>query len=460
MDKETTTPKQDIVRRDWTQGSIIHNFLSLSFPLVINSIVHLAGPLVPMIWVGRIGSASVAGLGVANSLAVLLTVSGMTGITIGTRVIVARFSGAGAAEEANHVARQAFFVITIYSILVALIGTLFSRPILSLYGLAPDVVEEGVTYMRIQSAGAIIITSRYLAEGIMQSSGDTVTPMKIAILFRGFHVVLCPFLVLGWWIFPRLGVGGAAISDVLSHGLGLILSLWVLFTGRTRLRLTFSGFRLDPGIMWRIVKIGIPASVMSIQKNLGQLTLAGFMAPFGTLAIAAHNIVFRIESIISNPTTGAGTAAGVLVGQNLGAGQPQRAEKSGWLSLGLVEGFTIACSIIILFFAPNIVRIFTPESGLIELASDFLRIAVAGYMIMGFDFVLQQCIAGAGDTIPPMAVSLIGLWLVQIPLAYFLPHWLNIGVYGVRWAIVSGTIVIAIIYTTYFKIGRWKLKKI
>jgi putative MATE family efflux protein len=448
------------IGRDWTTGSIVKNFLSLSFPLVINYIVHLAGPLVPMIWVGRIGAASVAGLGVANSLAAMLSVSGMTGITIGTRALVSRYSGASDAQTANHVARQAFFVIFIYSAIVTTMGLVFSRRILSLYGLSPEVVEEGVKYMRIQSAGVVIVASRYLAEGIMQSSGDTVTPMKIAIFFRGFHVVLCPFLVLGWWIFPRLGVAGAAISDVLSHGLGLILALWILFSGRTRLKFTLSGIKIDPGIMWRIVRVGIPASVMGIQKNLGQLTLAGFMAPFGTLAVAAHSIVSRIEMILSGPSTGAGTAAGVLVGHNLGAGKPQQAEKSGWLSLGLVECFAVICSVVILFYPSGVSRIFTTDSGVIELASIYLKIAAAGFMIIGFDYVLQQSIAGAGDTLPPMIVSLIGLWLIQVPLSYFLPRWFDIGVYGVRWAMVLGTVVNATIYAIYFKVGKWKHKKV
>jgi len=294
----------------------------------------------------------------------------------------------------------------------------------------------------------------------MQASGDAMTPMKISIQVRLFHVVLCPFLIFGWWIFPRLGVSGAAITNVVSQSLGTAIALRFLFTGQTRLRLTLRNFRLDLPIIWRIVKIGIPASVMSIQQSFGQFALMYFIVSYGTLAVAAHTLVQRIEMMLFMPCMGLGQAAGVLAGQNLGSEQPERAEKSGWLATGLVTGFMLICSVAILLWSRGIIGIFNAEPNLVEITSEFLKIAIVGYLVLGLIIVLMQCLSGVGDTLPPMVFSLVILWVVQLPLAYFLPRVTDLGIYGVRWAMVSGMLVGAVAFTSYFRMGRWKRKQV
>ncbi len=212
--------------------------------------------------------------------------------------------------------------------------------------------------------------------------------------------------------------------------------------------------------MWRMVKIGIPASVSGIQRSLGNLALMWLITPFGTLAVAAHSLCQRIEGLLFMPSLGLGMASGVLVGQNLGAGQPERAEKSGWLATGLVTCIMVAGSVAILLWAESIIRIFTPEPSLVEIASTFLRIAAAGYLMIGFNIVLMNSISSAGDTLPPMIISLTMIWLFQLPLAYFLPKITNLDVLGVRWAIVIGLFIACVAFITYFKLGRWKRKKV
>jgi Na+-driven multidrug efflux pump len=160
------------------------------------------------------------------------------------------------------------------------------------------------------------------------------------------------------------------------------------------------------------------------------------------------------------PAWGLGMAAGVLVGQNLGAQQPARAERSGWLAAAIVEGFIVICSTAILIWAEAFVHIFSSNPGVVSIGATFLRIATAGYIVMGLTAVLQQCISGSGDTIPPMLVSIATMWLIQLPLAYFLSHFTSLQVYGVRWAIVGGTVINTIAYTIYFRLGRWKRKMV
>jgi len=445
--------------RDWTKGNIFRNLWALSWPIIIGSGLNILGPTIDMIWVGKLGTASIAGVGIAG-MVVMLLMMGRMGVNMGMRAMVARFVGAGDAEGANLVAQQAFVISGTYSIVMAAVGIFLAEPILSLFGVEADVVAEGAAYMRIMFIGTAAMSFRVMTQGIMQASGDVMTPMRISILFRFVHIALCPFLIFGWWIFPRLGVSGAAMTNIVSQSLGTALGLWILFSGRTRLRLTLRNFRLDPSIIWRIVKIGIPASIMGMQRSLGNLVVMWLMTPFGTLAVAAHTLGQRVERFLFMPGMGLGMGAGVLAGQNLGASQPERAERGGWLAAGLVAGFMLIASVAILLWPESIVRIFSPEPDLAEITSTFLRIAAAGYLMMGFNAVFRHCLSGAGDTLSPMAISILMIWAVQMPLAVLLPQVTNLGVYGVRWAIVAGMVAGAIAYITYFRMGRWKRKKV
>jgi putative MATE family efflux protein len=446
-------------RRDYTRGSIARNLLSLSWPMIVGNSVNMIGPTIDMIWVGRLGPDAIAGVGVSG-IAVMLAQSGLMGLFQGLRSMVARFIGAGEEEKANHVAQQAIVLGVASSIVLALIGVFFAEGILQLVGVDPEVVAVSAGYLRIQFIGMTAMSFRMMAESIMQASGDSVTPMKIAVVFRILHVVLSPVLIFGLWVFPKFGVNGAAITNVFSQTLGTGLGFWILFKGNSRLKLSFKRFRIDPGTVWKVVRIGLPASVMGMQQNLGQFLLMFLVAPFGTLAVAAHTLNQRIEMFMFMPAWGVGMAAGVLSGQNLGARQPDRAEKSGWIGTALVEGFVILCSICILIWAETFVHVFSSDPELVAIGATFLRIAVAGYLVTGFIGVLQNCISGAGDTIVPMVVSLLAIWLVMLPLAFFLSKQTALGVYGIRWAIVASSVANAVCYTVYFRMGRWKRKEI
>jgi putative MATE family efflux protein len=445
--------------RDWSQGSILRNLLSLSWPMIIANGVNMIGPTIDMIWVGRLGSAAIAGVGVSG-IAVMLAQSGIGGLFMGMRAMVARFVGAGDEKQANYIAQQGIVIGAAASIVMAVIGIFLSEGILRLIGVQQEVIDEGTGYLRIQFVGMTAMSFRAMAEGVMQSSGDTTTPMKIAIVFRVIHVIVAPFLIFGLWIFPRMGVNGAALTNVVSQSAGTVLAFWFLMTGRSRLKLSFKGFRIDLAVIWRIVKIGIPATLMGMEQNLRGFIFIRFMAPFGTLAMAAHTLHQRVEMILFMPAFGFGMAAGVLAGQNLGAGQADRAERTGWIGAGILEGFMVAFALFLLIWAELPVRIFTSDPSLIAISATFLRIATASYIVAAAAAVFQQCISGAGDTFLPMVISVITGWLVQLPLAYFLPKVGDLGVYGIRWAMVIPSVLGAIAYVVYFRMGRWKLKKV
>jgi putative MATE family efflux protein len=322
------------------------------------------------------------------------------------------------------------------------------------------VVREGSSYLRVAAIGWIPLSFSLMSMAIMQASGDSVAPMKISLAFRLSQVALCPFFVFGWWVFPRLGVTGAALSQAITETGGMLTGLWILFSGRSRLHPSLTGFRLDGGVVWRMVKIGLPGLIMGVERNFGSMVLMWIMVPFGTLAVAGHSLIQRVEQIITMPGWGLGMGASVIIGQSLGARQPGRAERSGWLAAGIVEGFMLLCTLAVLLAAEYIIRIFSSDPSLVELGAGFLRVAAAGYAVMGFGTVLSNCISGSGDTIPTMVVSMVTMWVILLPLAWVLPKVTDLEVYGVRWAIVINIAVGAAAYVTYFRLGRWKRKRV
>ncbi|MFC1954882.1 MATE family efflux transporter [Chloroflexota bacterium] len=223
--------------RDWTKGSIIRNLLSLSWPMIINEALWSLGFIIDMIWVGKLGSAPIAAVGVAGII-VMVSMTAIFGLSVGARAMIARFVGADDASGANHVTQQAFVINGTIAIIVATTGFFFAEPILGLLGLKADVAAEGTAYLRIQFVGSVAMSFWVITESVMYASGDGINPMKITIAARLVHTVLTPFLVLGWWIFPRMGVSGAAMSNLIAFSAGMGLGLWFLFTRRTRLRLT------------------------------------------------------------------------------------------------------------------------------------------------------------------------------------------------------------------------------
>ncbi|MEK7353817.1 MAG: MATE family efflux transporter [Chloroflexota bacterium] len=447
------------LKKDWTKGSVGGNLWSLSWPIMITQSLVMIGPFVDQMWVGKLGAASVAGVGVSG-MVVQIVNSVTMGVFGGLRTMVARSIGAGDTRGANQVMQQAFVLGAGFSVFMAALGLLFAEQALEVFGVAPDVAIEGAAYMRIQLIGMVTMSLLSITESAMQASGDAMTPMRINIFYRILHVVFVPFLIFGWWVFPRLGVSGAALTNVVAQGLGGILGLWFLFGGHSRLQPTFKNFRLDWSLIWRMLKIGIPTSITGIQRSLPYLVLLSFVAPFGTFAVAGYTVTRKIANLVMNPASSLGRSTGILAAQNLGAGQPERAARGGWLAAGFYTGAAVVVSLVVWFWAEQVVSIFNTEPGFIAVAATFLRIQIASYMLYGMVVVLSMCIEGAGDTMPIMLATLISMWAVQIPLGYFLPRFSDLGAYGVEWAIAGALLARGIFFVTYFRLDRWKRKKV
>ena len=452
--------KLSLKDRDWTKGNVVLSILLLSGPLMVTQVLNMIGQPIDMYWVGKLGTTAMAGVSTGGAL-IRIMITAMMGLGVGMRAIIARFVGEGDHEGAIRVAMHGFIAGGIYTLLVVTVGVLFARPALTLLGVEPDVIAEGVPYVRIMSIGMAIMTFRMICEGVMQASGDATTPLKISIFFRVTHFILDPLLILGVWIFPRMGVSGAALTNVLAQSFGLMLGIWILFSGRTRLKLVFTGFYFDFDIMWRIIKVGFPFVIIGMQMSIQHLTMMKMVVPFGTVAVAAHaSVGTNIDMFLIMMIMGLGLGSGVMAGQNIGAGKPERARKAAWAALGFSEIICFLYAGFVFFYAEYIVSAINNDPQLVELASSFLRITCVGYLAAGFIAVLKHTIAGAGDTVPAMIVELGHMWVVMVPLAYFLSHKTGLGMFGIRWAVVVGVYAGALGYYIYFRTGKWQFKKV
>jgi putative MATE family efflux protein len=447
--------KRAAFARDWTQGSITRNLLTLAWPVVISNSLNMLGPTIDMIWVGKLGASAMAAVGLSGQIVTVVN-SLMMGLFTSLRAMVARRVGAGDEAGANRAVQQAFVIGVAFSTFMAVIGILLSHQILNLFGAEEEVVHQALLYNQIQFVGMITMTVRMLTEATMQSSGDTVTAMRIGVFFRLLHIGLCPFLVFGWWIFPNMGVAGAATMNVISQGIGASLGMWFLLSGHTRLRISFTGFRVDASNIWQQLKIGVPSSINSVLRSFVGLFIIKFIVPYGTVAVAAHSLGQRIETFLDVGASAFGNAAGVLAGQNLGAHKPERAQRTGWIAVGFATAVMFVIGMVMLIFPGVVVRIFNSDPKLVKIASTFLQIAVVSFLAMGPASVLTSCLNGVGDTMIPLLASFATMWAVQLPLAAYLPKVGNLGVYGVRWSMAIALSLRAITYLIYFKIGRWK----
>jgi putative MATE family efflux protein len=445
--------------RDWTQGSISKNLLTLAWPVVISNSLNMLGPTIDMVWVGRLGAASMAAVGISGQI-VMVAQALLQGVFTSLRAMVSRRIGAGDDKGANRAFQQAFVIGVSVSILMAAIGILLSDQLVGMFGAEADVAVLAVAYNRIQFIGMVTIVARMITEATMQSSGDTKTPMWIGVFFRLLHITFCPFWVFGLWIFPQMGVRGAALMGVISQGLGGAIGFFVLLAGFSRLHVTFRDFRLDFRNIWLQLRIGVPSSINQVLRSFVGLFIVRFIVPFGTLAVAAHSLEQRIEAFLEVACGAFGNASGALGGQNLGAGKPERAQKTGWLAIGFASAVMFAISIYVFIFPASIVRIFNNDPGLVNISSVFIRIGIVNFIMMGSASVLTSFLNGVGDTVVPLVASLVSMWGMQLPLAAFLPKVANLGVYGIRWSMAIALSARSIAYLIYFKVGRWKRRNL
>ncbi|HEY0658975.1 MAG TPA: MATE family efflux transporter [Pyrinomonadaceae bacterium] len=461
-------------QRDFTQGSIGLAIFLLAVPMVLEMFMESVFALVDIYFVGHLGANSVAVVILTESmLAIIYAVA--IGLSIGATATVARRTGEKDEKGAARTAAHAIYLGVIVSVLMSVIGIVFAPTFLSLLGAESQVIAEGTTFTRIMLGGNAVIVFLFLLNAIFRGAGDAAIAMRVLILANLLNIFLAPCFIMGadifpflginapqWlvdnWIFPKLGVTGAAIGTTIGRGAGVLFAAWWLFRPGGRITIYKEHWKFDSEILSSLVKIAAPAVLQFTIGTASWSALVRVVAGFGSDAIAGYGIGLRVILFVLLPSVGLSNAAATLVGQNLGAGKPERAEKSVWKASFINAAFLGAVGFIFIAFSNGIVGIFTEEASVLEYGATCLRIVSYGFVFYGFGMVFETAFNGAGDTWTPTYLNLFVFWLFEIPLAYVLAYHFGFGASGVFWAITIAFSVLAIVSALLFKRGKWKTK--
>jgi len=444
-------------KRDLTQGSIPRNLITLALPLIAANLLQTTFNIVDMLFVGRLGPQAIAAISLAGVLLMFLMTIAI-GLATGTQAMISRFIGAQRPKEAEAVAIQSLLLGLFSSFLLSIVGFFLSPLLLELVGAKGEVFVLGNGYLRIMFSGIYTVFLLFLVSAIFQGVGNTVTPMKILIFSTISNIVLDPLLIFGLWYFPRWGVNGAAIATVTARGLGMIVGIYLLFKGRLGIHLHLRKIQMDLGMMWRIIRIGLFASIQAILRNISLIVIARIVASFGTFAIAAYGIGMRVRMVVMMPGFGLAAATAVLVGQNLGAKNPRRAEKSGLFSCLYYGLFMILAGGLFFGFAHPIVSAFNSQPDVVRIGGNYLHILTLSFVFLGTSIVLSRAMNGAGDTISPMVITGFTLLILRIPLCLLLSY--SLETTGIWAGLALSDLANGLITFGWFQQGRWKRRKV
>lgn len=444
-------------KRDLTVGSISKNIWILALPLIVTNMFESAFNIVDMFWVGRLGPEALAAVSMSG-IVIMVMFFLLLGVGIGTISLIARYIGAKKDDSANNVAMQSLILATILSVVLGLIGYIFSPHILKVLGADYNVLMLGTGYMRITFAWMLVMVYMLFMSAILQGAGDSFTPMLVFGLSTFINIVLDPFLIFGWGPFPVLGVNGAAWATVIARAVGSVIALNILFKGRSHIRIKLN--KPEFSIMWKILKIGIPASMQNILRGLMGVVMVSVVAGFGTFAIAAYGVGIRLIMLVMMPGFAFAAAAQTLVGQNLGAKNPARSERSAWTAFAYYAMFMFVMALLFYFFSNNVIGIFSNNPEVIKIGTDFLRITSFGFVFIAMGLVFGRSLSGSGDTVSPMVMTFVALWVVQIPLAFYLAYHTPLGIKGIWYAMLCANFLLGFMAVLWFQTGRWKRKKV
>ena len=440
--------------RDLTSGSIPGNLWFLAWPATVNGALRTVDQVADLVWAGFFGSLAIAGMGVAQQY-VGLAFTARMGLDVGMRAMVSRAVGMGDTRLAEHVVFQAAIITLGYSLVMILIGIFLTEALLGLLGVSDAVIAQGTMYMRILLIGQAVMGFQMWASQSLSAAGDTLTPMRAGVIARIIHLTVSPTLMFGLVGMPQMGLPGAALGTVISHLVSLAILLSILFRGSSRLHLRLSDFSFDGPMVWRLLKIGGPASVNGMERGLAQLFMVRLVAPFGDVAVAAFSITRRVENFAQMGSRGLGAASGIIVGQSLGAGKPERARETiRWAAI-YVTIVTAVFSGLVLAFPVGFLTLFTRDPAFLDVASTWLMIAAAGYVGLALGQVAQQSFQTAGDTLVVMLITLGTMWGLELPLAWYLTRSPELGQFGVAWAMLASMVARPLIYVPYYYWGRW-----
>ncbi|HLO37880.1 MAG TPA: MATE family efflux transporter, partial [Lacibacter sp.] len=436
--------------QDYTQGSIRKAVFLLAIPMILELSLESVFAVVDMFFVGKLGKNAIATVGLTESV-IMIVYSVAIGLSTAATAVVARRIGEKNPDAAAHAGAQAMVLGISVAIVISIIGVIYASEILQLMGAASDVVKEGAIFTRIMLGGSVVILLLFLINGIFRGAGDAAMAMKSLWIASLLNIILCPIFI------HFMGLKGAAIATVLGRSSGVVYQCWHLFKGSGLLQMKKKHFHFDGPLIRSLTTIASPATFQFIIATGSWIVLAKLVAESGgTTASAGYQIAIRNVVFFILPAWGLSNAAATLVGQNLGAKEIQRAEQSVLLAAKYNAIFMSFVTVLFVFFATPIIRIFTQEEAVVAYGARALQIIGAGYIFYGIGMVMVQALNGAGDTKTPTVINFVCFWLFQIPLAYLLAKGLDLKSTGAFIAIPVAETLIALMAWYYFKKGKWK----
>lgn len=442
------------------EGPILRSLLTLAVPIVTANILQSAYQIIDAFWVGRLGGAAVAAVSVSFPV-LFLTFAIGSGLSLAGSTLIAQYVGARNDKMVAHVAGQTLLMVILASLVLGTIGYFSSPALLRLMGVGPDVYPGALGFMRVSFVGIVFNFTFFVFQAIMRGIGKPALPVYIVLGTVFLNFVLNPLLIFGWGPVPGYGVMGAAITTLITQAIAAIIGIAVLRLGLHGIHVRRRDFIPDFTYVKRAFFLGLPASIELSARALGLMVLTFLIASFGTLTLAAYGVGSNILQVVMVPAMGLSMAISTLVGQNIGAGNIERAAQIG--RLGGLLGFASLSvfGIIVFLFAPQLVAVFVPgDAAVIAAGAGFLRIMSLAWGFLGLQFALTGVFRASGNMVLTMVLTLVSQWVVQFPLAYVLSKHTDLHEQGIWWALPIANIVTALITLCLYAKGDWKKKRL
>jgi putative MATE family efflux protein len=438
------------------EGPINRALLTLAVPIILGNVLQTGYQLTDAFWVGRLGAAAVAAVSVSFPVTFLVIALG-SGLAMAGATLSAQYMGAGRQDMVDHVAAQTMVMVAISSVILGAIGYALSPGLLDLLGVAPDVRDGALGFMRVSFVGIIFVFIYAMFQALMRGVGQTRVPLIIVLGTVVLNFALDPLLIFGWGPIPALGVMGAALATLVTQALAAAIGIAIFLRGRHGIRLRWAALVPDPPYLKRAFFLGLPGSVELSTRGLGLMIMSFLVASFGTLTIAAYGVGSNVIQVVTIPAMGLSMAVSTLVGQNMGAGNPDRASQIA--VRGTVIGLLVLSGIgvVTYFFAAHIVAFFIPEDpAVIAEGAVFLRIMCLAWGGIGVQLCIVSAFRASGNMLIAMVIALVSQWMIQFPLAYVLSKHTVLAAQGLWWSFPVTNIAVAIIAILWFARGGWK----
>ena len=444
---------------DYTKIPLGRAVLLLAVPMVLELVLESTFAVVDIWFVARLGASAVATVGLTETFLFLLYAIAI-GLAMAVTAVVARRIGEGDRRAAAISAAQALWIAVLVSLPFSVAGIVWARELLQLMGAEAWTLTHGVRYMQWMLGSNVVIMLLFVCNAIFRGAGDAAVAMRVLWVANGLNIVLDPILIFGLGPIPALGVEGAAIATVIGRGTGVAMQLWILLRGSRHIRVAASQLGLDAATAWNVVRTSLGGIGQMIVAMTAWIFLMRILAAIGSEAVAGATIAMRLMMFTLMPAWGMSNAAATLVGQNLGAGEPGRAEASVWRIGWYNMVFTVAVSVLFFLFPRELIGIFTDERAVIDIGAEWLRVLSYSYFVYGWWMVSVQAFNGAGDTITPTKINLVFFWLIQIPLAWLLALQFDLQATGVFWAVFVSETSVGLFTLWLFARGGWKTARV